>query len=99
MSAVPWPPVRHAVDGKMKTILHVSCSPRGQAAESYRLSRKIVELLRQREPAAEVVNRVIGSGTIPPIDEDYAISQGSPHDVSQSGSMAVAEELIQELER
>ena len=79
-------------------ILHVSCSPRGPAAESFRLSQKIISHLLHKAPAATIVNRVLGNGRIPPIDEDYAISQGSSADVSQEGSMAQSEELIQELE-
>ena len=83
----------------MKNILHVSASPRGQAAESYRLSQKIVDLLLQKEPGATVVNRVIGDGSMPHVDENYAISQGSTADVSNDGSMILSEELIREVER
>jgi FMN-dependent NADH-azoreductase len=79
-------------------ILHVSCSPRGQASESYRLSQKIVSFLLKREPSAILVDRVVGGGAIPPVDENYAISQGAAADVSQEGSAALSEELIQELE-
>ena len=79
-------------------ILHVSCSPRGLAAESYRLSQKIIAQLLLKAPRATIANRVLGLGGIPPIDENYAISQGSSADVSQEGSMAQSEELIQELE-
>jgi FMN-dependent NADH-azoreductase len=82
----------------MKKILHVSCSPRGQAAERYKLAQKIIGLLLRKEPTAILVNRVIGDGAISQVDEDYAISQASSVDVSQDGSMAVSEELIQELE-
>jgi FMN-dependent NADH-azoreductase len=79
-------------------ILHVSCSPRGQVAESYRLSQKIVGFLLQKEPKAIVVNRVVGGGAISHVDADYATSQQSSADVSQEGSMAQSEALIQELE-
>lgn len=79
-------------------ILHVSCSPRGQAAESYRLSQNIIGFLLRSDPAATLVSRVIGGGDIPAIDEDYAISQGASADVSQEGSARRSEELIQELE-
>lgn len=82
----------------MKKILHVSCSPRGEAAESYRLSSRIVELLRQLEPTALVTNRVLGDGTIPHVDMNYAISLASLHDVSKEGSMAFSETLVEELE-
>ncbi len=79
-------------------ILHVSCSPRGRTSESYRLSQRIISQLRQKSPNATLVGRALGEGTIPPIDKDYAISQGSSADVSQGGSMATSEELIRELE-
>ena len=82
----------------MKKILHVSASPRGKAAESYRLSLEIIAALRQRNPAIEVVDRPIGNGSLPHIDEDYAISQASVKDVSDAGSMAVSGELVRELE-
>ncbi|MBC9035098.1 NAD(P)H-dependent oxidoreductase [Sphingomonas sp. JC676] len=80
-------------------ILHVSCSPLGQAAESHRLSQRIVGFLLAREPGATVTNRVIGDGTIPHVDENYAIAQQSTADPSQEGSIALSEELIQEVER
>jgi FMN-dependent NADH-azoreductase len=79
-------------------VLHVSCSHRGEASESYRLSQQIISQLRQSDPDTTVIDRVIGQGVIPPIDEDYAVSQGSSKDVSQLGSMAKSEELILELE-
>ena len=82
----------------MTKILHVSCSPRGQAAESHRLAQKIIAFLLQKEPTAVVVNRVIGGGAISHVDENYAISQQSSADVSQEGSIARSEELIQEIE-
>lgn len=82
----------------MKTILHVSCSPRGPAAESYRLARKVIDCLRRAHPDAVVVDRVIGGGEIPPIDGDYALSQQSTEDVSSAGTMARSEVLVRELE-
>ncbi len=81
----------------MTTILHVSCSPRGEASESYRLSRNIIGFLLRQHPEAIVVDRVIGVG-LPPIDADYAVSQQSSEDVSREGSMARSDELIRELE-
>jgi FMN-dependent NADH-azoreductase len=83
-------------------ILHVSCSPRGQASESYRLSQKIIGFLLKREPAAIVVDRVIGGGALSHIDESYATALGatqqSSAEISPAGSMSRSEELIQELE-
>ena len=79
-------------------ILHVSCSPRGQASESYRLSRNIIGYLLRSDPTAEIVDRFVGHGEIPPVDENYALSQQSAQDVSQEGTACRSEELIQELE-
>ncbi|MBR1170226.1 NAD(P)H-dependent oxidoreductase [Bradyrhizobium liaoningense] len=86
----------------MMKILHVSCSPRGNTSESYRLSRKIIKYLLEREPAAIVVDRVIGAGAIPHIDESYATALGGTRESSAErfpeGTMARSDELIQELE-
>ena len=82
----------------MKTILHISCSPRGQAAESHRLSQAIVGFLLEAHPDAVVVDRVLGGAEIPVIDADYAVSQGGSADVSEVGSMARSEVLVRELE-
>lgn len=86
----------------MMKILHVSCSPRGRASESYRLSNKIVGYLLKREPAARLINRVVGWGTISHIDENYATALSTPQpssaDISREGSIFQSEELIQELE-
>ena len=79
-------------------ILHVSCSPRGQISESYRLSRTIIGFLLKSDPTSEIVDRVVGDGEISPIDENYAVSQQSAQDVSQEGTACRSEELIQELE-
>ena len=82
----------------MMKILHVSCSPRGQASESYRLSQKIIGFLLKSEPTAILINRVVGGGAISHVDENYAVSQQSSADISQEGSASQSEELIQELE-
>ena len=83
----------------MTTILHVSCSPRGEASESLRLSQSILGFLLQAHPEATIVERVIGGVAIPPIDADYATSQQALADVSQAGSMVASETLVRELER
>lgn len=80
-------------------ILHLSCSPRGQLAESYRLSQKIVGFLLERDPSATLVNRVIGGAVLPHIDANYALTQHSATaDVYADGSVALSDELIRELE-
>lgn len=83
----------------MMKILHVSCSPRGQVAESYKLSRKIVDLLLARRPTATVVDRALGDGAVTHIDANYALAQHSASaDVWAEGTIARSEALIQELE-
>lgn len=83
-------------------ILHVSCSPRGEAAESRRLAQTIISLLLEREPAATLVTRALGDGTIPHIDGPHATALGGSHtalvELFPEGSMALSEELILELE-
>jgi FMN-dependent NADH-azoreductase len=87
---------------QMTKILHVICSPLGQASRSYRLSQKIVGHLLKSDPAAILVNRVIGGSALSHIDESYATALGatqqSPAEVYPEGSMSQSEELIQELE-
>ena len=78
-------------------ILHVSCSPRGEDSESYRLSRKIVACLLESHPAADLVSRVVGDGSLPHVDDNYAISQQSTVDVSQEGTASRSAELIDEI--
>jgi FMN-dependent NADH-azoreductase len=91
--------VPEALEGKpVKQILHVTCSPRGRDGESSRLSRGIIGHLLEREPAATVVERVLGGDGPRHVDADYALSQASTADVSRAGSMACSEDLIRELE-
>lgn len=86
-------------NGYSMKILHVSCSPRGQAAESYRLGQKIIALLQARHPTAQVVERIIGDGSLAHIDADYALTQHSATAAaSPPGSAALSDVLIRELE-
>jgi FMN-dependent NADH-azoreductase len=81
-------------------ILHVSCSPRGQASESDRAARKIIGFLLKFDPAATLIERVIGGG-ISHIDGSYAtalgLTQASDAENFPKGSMSISDELIQEL--
>jgi FMN-dependent NADH-azoreductase len=83
-------------------ILHLDCSPRGQASESYRIAQQIIGFLLERDPAAVLVRRMIGAGAISHIDESYATALGateqSSAEISPTGSMSRSEELIVELE-
>ena len=83
-------------------ILHVICSPRGQASESQMLSRKIIGFLLQRDPTAILIDRVIGGGVLLHIDDSYATALGAKEESSAercpNGSMSQSDELIRELE-
>ncbi|MEP6503794.1 MAG: NAD(P)H-dependent oxidoreductase [Betaproteobacteria bacterium] len=80
-------------------ILHLSFSPRGQAGESYRLSRKIVDLLLKNDPAATVRAHALGDGTLAHVDADYALAQHAAGAGASLGGTALrSEALIQELE-
>jgi FMN-dependent NADH-azoreductase len=84
---------------KQMKILHVSCSPRGQASESYRLAQEIIGHLRQGSPASTLITRDLGGGTLAHVDANYALAQHSATaEVPQSGSISKSEELIQELD-
>lgn len=79
-------------------ILHVSCSSRGQASESHRLSQRIIGCLQRKYPMATIVNRAIGDGSISHVDENYATAQQASADIHQEGSISQSDELIGELE-
>lgn len=79
-------------------ILHVTCSPRGETSESYRLSKNIIGFLLKAHPAATVINRVVGGDALAPVDELYAISQQASADVTEAGSIARSDALIEELQ-
>ncbi|MBD9439929.1 FMN-dependent NADH-azoreductase [Pseudomonas sp. PDM04] len=79
-------------------ILHVTCSPRGESSESHRLSKTIIGCLLQANPAATVINRVVGATALTPIDEPYAMSQQALADVTEAGSIALSNGLIEELQ-
>lgn len=83
----------------MTHFLHVSCSPRGQASESLRLSEEIISHLREEDTDLSVVRRVLGGTALPFIDEHYATSQQSVADVSAMGSATQSNEWIGEVEQ
>ncbi|WP_020651729.1 FMN-dependent NADH-azoreductase [Massilia niastensis] len=80
-------------------ILRISCSPRGQEAESHRLSQRIVEGLFERSPNARLMDRMIGQDPVAHIDADIALAQHQG-DAGRSGhaSLLRSEALIREVE-
>jgi len=85
----------------MKKILRLTCSPRAQASESYRLSEAVLGHLMNRHPGVQVIERQLSAGTISHADPDYAAVLGgmqSPAGLDQRGTLAESEMLIRELE-
>jgi FMN-dependent NADH-azoreductase len=79
-------------------ILYVSCSPRGEPAESSRLAQKIIGFLLEKEPKTVLISRALGDGAISHVDLDYALSQVSSADLSREGSFAQSDALLRELD-
>ena len=57
-----------------------------------------MDLLLENHPAATVVNRMVGDGSLSHVDENYAISQHSNGGFSQDGTAAKSAELNRELQ-
>ncbi|WP_423200488.1 FMN dependent NADH:quinone oxidoreductase [Cupriavidus sp. H19C3] len=90
-------------------ILRLTCSPRRELSESFRLSEAIVRRLLERHPHAELMERALADGTISHVDGHYArvlgtggttaTDTGPAFDVdSPRNSLAESETLIRELE-
>jgi len=82
-------------------ILHLYCSPRGRASESYRLSRSILDRLLERHPSARVVERALAAGAPSHVDGDYAAVLGGMRAADAAparGSLDESDRLIRELE-
>lgn len=81
----------------MTQILHLTCSPRGPAAFSRRLSEELVAGLLARDPAARVVVRNLAEQPPPVTDKAFsaAILEGAAFDAP---ALATSEALITELE-
>ncbi len=80
----------------MKTILHISASPRGAAAYSRIASDRLVAALVGRSPGARVIARDLAAA--PPPLVDAAFSAAILARDAASPALAVSEALIQELE-
>ncbi|HVY15232.1 MAG TPA: NAD(P)H-dependent oxidoreductase [Rhodopila sp.] len=80
-------------------VLHLTCSPRGAASASTRLSELIVRGLVDKAPDSVVMRRDLGLAPPPHVDMAYAQALiGQPAD-ADAASMALSETLIAELEQ
>jgi len=83
-------------------ILHISASPRGEDSNTWWLAQQIIAQLRSRVAGAELTVRDLHATPVAHIDAGYADALGSRFEpdpsVSASGSLALSERLIGEVE-
>ncbi|GGC89044.1 FMN-dependent NADH-azoreductase [Undibacterium terreum] len=84
-------------------ILHISCSPRGKASESYQLSQRILDQLKERNPGAEIEALDLAANPVSHIGSGYMAAIGLAPEVasesSKTGGIEESERLILQLER
>jgi FMN-dependent NADH-azoreductase len=80
----------------MKTILYISCSPRGPASHSLKFAEECLTRLQQHHPAAEIQRRDLAAN--PPTVVDAAFSNAILDPASPPGAFMQSESLIHELE-
>ncbi|MDU9406904.1 NAD(P)H-dependent oxidoreductase [Pseudomonas sp. zfem001] len=81
----------------MQRILLLECGPYGQQSRGSRLAQELVERLRQRHPAAQLLERDLAREPLPALTADYAgalVARARNDDPA----LEVSECLIQELE-
>jgi FMN-dependent NADH-azoreductase len=84
-------------------ILHITCSSRGQASASYRLSQRVMERLLARNPDAQIVSRDLWACPLPHVDGQYSAALGGSTggEAARGGppSLLISDQLIEELRR
>jgi FMN-dependent NADH-azoreductase len=80
----------------MKTILYISCSPRGPASHSLIFADELLMRLQQHHPNARIQKRDLTA--YPPPTVDAAFSNAVLDPASPPDAFTVSETLIQELE-
>src|SRR5688572_29445517 len=79
-------------------ILHLICSPRGNASGSARSSHLMIEKLVASNSNAEVTVRCLNGSSMPHIGREFSMSSGVPgHVIESSGSQLLSDELIEEV--
>jgi FMN-dependent NADH-azoreductase len=80
----------------MKTILYISCSPRGPASHSLTFAEELLARLRQHHPGATIQRRDLAAHTPNFVDAGFSNAILDP--ASPPSAFAQSETLIQELE-
>ncbi|MGH8816991.1 MAG: FMN-dependent NADH-azoreductase [Achromobacter pestifer] len=84
------------------SILHITCSPRGQRSESHRLSQRIIDrLIAAAGPQAPAIIE-LDATALPHVDHDYAAALSAPADPAEDvlgrGALQLSAQLIQALQ-
>lgn len=83
-------------------ILHITCSPRGRASESYRLSQRLVDRLAASAGGPDAQVTEIDATALPHVDQDYAAALSARADpageILGRGALRQSGELIESLQ-
>jgi FMN-dependent NADH-azoreductase len=80
----------------MKTILYISCSPRGPASHSLTFADTLLARLQQQHPAARIQRRDLAATPPTTVDADFSNAILDP--TSPPEAFTASEALIEELE-
>ena len=84
----------------MKTLLHIDCSPLGDASISRNLSSEFVKCWTEANPGGTVIRRDLNVGHIPAIDGAWVAAVFTPEEVrtpAQREVVSTSDRLIEEL--
>jgi FMN-dependent NADH-azoreductase len=84
----------------MKTLLHIDCSPLGDASISRNLSSEFVKCWTEANPRGTVIRRDLNAGHIPAIDGAWVGAVFTPEEVrtpAQREVVSTSDRLIEEL--
>jgi FMN-dependent NADH-azoreductase len=82
----------------MKTILYLSCSPRGDLSWSRRIGDELIDRLKSLHPDATVVGRDLAANPPPLIDAGFSAAILAPPADFVPAALAASEGLIRELD-
>jgi FMN-dependent NADH-azoreductase len=84
----------------MKTLLHIDCSPLGDASISRNLSNEFVKCWTEVNPGGTVIRRDLNAGHVPVIDGAWVAAVFTPEEVrtpAQREVVSTSDRLIEEL--
>lgn len=84
----------------MSNILFVTSSPRGNASYSNQIANRVIDELRQADPAASVTVRDLAQNPLPHIDDDFVAATRGPNGPEtdrQKQILAQSDVLVDEL--